>query len=299
MKSIITHTLLGLCLLCASYASAQDARVYMNTARGTSIFQLHSINSTSIVAEDDLLENTKTRNQTYLGDYIYTFEGLFGRTAGLGVVVPVVHQFSFDEISEMVLIDEMGKGDASITLDHNFFGGMSMTKEVFNRTQPGIYSGIHFTFTFPTGEYDADQSSNIGSNRHTTKALYQLSFPFYDASAWLDIYAAAKIFGDNTDFEETSTLSQNDLYTLSSYFSKNITPHVWWELGAIYSSGGAIYIDGEENAPRQKTVQAAVGLSSSLWKEGSIRFLYSPTLYDNRDGFEKGYAFQVRFQQLF
>lgn len=67
----------------------------------------------------------------------------------------------------------------------------------------------------------------------------------------------------------------------------------------VYANGGSIFINNTKQVGNQNTLQGALGFSATLWKKGTLRSLYMPTLYDNRDNFAKGYSVQFRYQQLF
>ena len=301
-----THGFLKICMLAcplllfATAIQAQDARVYLNTPRGTSIFQFNVIDSNSSTDDEDGLENQVTDSKTYLTNYIYAMEGLFGRTASLGITAPIVDYFSYDSATDSILNNMSGLGDIGITIDHNFYGGMSMDKKVFAETPPCNYGGIHMVLSTPTGAYDPSNTTNIGSNRFSLKVLLQQSFILNKATAWLDLYASSTFFWDNDEYQGSNTLSQNAQFKLYSYYSQNIgSPRTWVELGMVYTNGGAIYVDGIEQASNQSTLQGALGLSATIWKRGTLRTLYMPTLYENRDNFHKGYSLQLRYQQLF
>ena len=279
---------------------AQDARMYLNVPRGTNVVQFNVINSNSAMDNADGLENQITDSKTYLPVYYYVFKGLWDRTASIGANVPIVDYFSYDKVSDSVLNDLVGMGDISLTLDHNFYGGMSMSKEEFAKTPPRNFAGIHLVFTIPTGSYNPSNTTNIGSNRYALKILLQQSFILNKATAWLDIYASATIYWNNDDYEGSNTLSQNAIYKLYTYYSQNIaSPKTWAEIGMVYSYGGDIFINGAEQVGNQSTIQGALGLSATIWKKGTIRALYMPTFYDNRANFHRGYSVQFRYQQLF
>jgi outer membrane putative beta-barrel porin/alpha-amylase len=288
-----------LCSLYSSPVFASYARAYANAPKGSHICQFHSISSSSSTDDEDSLENRKTEMNIYTPLYIFTFEGLNERAGGIGFTFPLVDYFSYDKGAGTVLEDETGLGDLTLLFDHNFYGGKSMEAEEFARTKPGTYGGIHFALTLPIGDYSSSKGVNIGSNRCELKTTYQHSIALNDSATWLEFYGSVKIFGDNDKYLGGNELSQDPLFGLDVYLSHDVTPTVWLETGLIYTNGGAISINGTEQVEKQSVLNVQLGFRAPMWRKASIRFFYAPTLYDNRDGFVKGYAVRTMFQQVF
>lgn len=298
-NSIMICLVASLCSLYSNSAFASYARAYANAPKGTHIFQFHAISSTSSTDDEDSLANRKTEIDIYSPMYIFTFEGLNERAGGIGLTFPLVDYFSYDEVEGTVLDDETGMGDLTILFDHNFFGAKSMEAEEFANTKPGTYGGIHLALTLPTGDYDSSKSANIGNNRYEFKTTYQHSIAFNDSATWLEFYGSVKIFGDNDDYLGTNELSQDPLFGLDVYLSHDVTPTVWLEAGLIYTNGGAISINEAEQVEGQNVLKGQLGFKAPMWRKASIRFFYTPTLYDNRDDFVRGYSTRIMFQQIF
>ena len=267
-------------ILCCFSVKAQWARVYANAPKGTNFLELTTANVNSNTWVDAAIpSNYKSRYNSASLIYERTFSGLRKNSLGLGVIVPAARLLSFNNATNQVVTNIEGMGDMGFLLDQNLWGAPALTKEEFEKTPARTYSGLHFIFTIPTGKYDASSPTNIGSNRTSLEATYQYTQVWDKGHQQLDIYANSYFYGDNTQYLETETLSQNPVFEIQAYYSINFSAVSWFELGATYSAGGKTYVNKVQTSNSQSNFVLAAGLSTHAWPGSLITFNYNSTVY--------------------
>ena len=99
----------------------------------------------------------------------------------------------------------------------------------------------------PIGEYNNDQSLNIGQNRWYGR----LGLPIvWQLGAWvpgrrttLEFLPAVWLFGNNTDYVG-QTLETDPMFQLDAHLTRDFTERLWGSLDAAWYSGGQATIDG-------------------------------------------------------
>jgi hypothetical protein len=260
-------------------ANAQVGRFFLNVPKDTNlIIGTYNGVRSNTWADDALVDDgIESRNQTFTFAYAYV-TALNGRSGGPGIAVPVSSMLSYDEGTNEVILDTSGIGDIALTFDYNLFGAPSLPREEFLKHVPGNYSGLHFSLSTPTGEYDRNASTNIGSNRWAFKTTLNYSLTSDGGQSWWDFYPSVRIFSDNDEFRGRSTLSQKPLYGFEAHYSRNVARTAWVSGGVVTSFGGATEIDGERAAESQSNVRLALGAGFAAWPGGAVILGYNRTV---------------------
>ena len=291
--------LLVIFILYSVSAQAQWARLYANAPKHSNFIEITPASSASNTWLDPSIPTQyRSRYNSVSLAYIFTFPLFQKKSAGLGIIIPAAHVLSYNESTSIVNLNTGGMGDISFSFDQNLWGGPSMTKEVFEKTPAQTYSGIHFLFTIPTGKYSVQNENNIGSNRYSLKATYQYTQVWNKGDIQLDFYGGTTFFGDNTQYLDTNTLSEDVLVDVQAHFSYNFTPVAWAEVGAMWSGGGKTYTNGVQRSNSQNNYVGVLGIGTRAWKGCSFFFIYNNTLFypDNTPDTEN---MIVQFLQIF
>ena len=199
-----------------------------------------------------------------------------GRTGGLSLVLP---HADIDVAAGPFGTGAAGTGDIGIVAEVNLFGAPALDREAFADWTPETFASVHLLATLPTGGYDPDDPVNVGSNRWSLAPTVNYSYTPDAGATWLEAYATARIFGDNTDAPGAAgTLEQRPLYQVELHASRNLTPDFWLTADAYYDRGGETVLDGAAQDNAADTWRLGAGLGLRVGTIGTLFVNYDTTV---------------------
>lgn len=199
-----------------------------------------------------------------------------GRTGGLSFVLP---HADIDVAAGPFGASETGFGDIGIVAEVNIFGAPALSKEAFQQWEPETFASFHLLATFPTGAYDSDRPVNVGSNRWSLAPTINYSYTPDAGWTWLEVYATARVFGDNTDaLGAADTLEQDALYQIELHASRNLTSNFWLTADVYYDWGGETRLDGVGQDNAADTWRLGAGLGWRVPSVGTVFLNYESTV---------------------
>jgi len=282
-------TMLAMGALCPPQALAQmPARFYLDTLSGGNavplIFESISGNTNPF---DPALTVTPDANfdaTMALVGYAHTFS-LFDRAAMGAIILPMGRiSGDFGAASESA----SGFGDPTLEFTINIIGPPAQ-KNIPDilRYQPGFSVDLLADLALPIGEYDSDQSLNIGQNRWYGRLgmpiIWQLGDWVPNRRTTLEFLPAVWLFGDNDDYAGGQTLETDPMFQLDAHLTRDFTEQFWGSLDAAWYNGGQATIDGVEG---EKLNNIGVGLTLGYTVNDnlSLTFGYKSTVNDNDPG---------------
>lgn len=274
--------LIALCLVnFGEFANAQIARSYLNAPQGNLfMYSFAGSRSNTGGVENLPIPLTETRLQTQSLIYSRILD-IGGRCGGLGFALPVQDLLSYNTEAGQVVARESGIGDPSVTFEMNLFGAPALQKEEFADWTPGNYSGLHFMFGLPLGEYDSNQAVNLGANRFTFRPLLNYSLTPDEGKSWLDFYASTFFYSENRQYLGDNRLEQSPLGNLELHYSRTLYDRLWGGVGIIGMFGGKTEVNGEPNSPSQQIGRFALTAGSPMFKGATAIFGYNDTFARN------------------
>lgn len=273
-----------LVLFIVAVANAQYGRLYVNVPRNYNYLQLHYYNTISNSWAEQSIPNDKIESITNLGSLSFTkVVNIFGRCGGPGIVVPYSSMLSFNKETDTITYRTSGFGDPSFTFDCNIFGGPSLRKPDYDVHTPKSYMSAHYVMSFPLGSYNDTKSTNIGANRYTYKFTLNYSITTMKGINWIDMYASVKLSSKNHSYLIDKVLSQDPVYGFEFHYSqdifgKTLGKHFWINLGAIYSGGGKVSVDGI-GGKDQNSLKLCGAVAFPTWTHGSIILSYNGSVW--------------------
>ncbi len=294
----MTAAALAAALIASTSAVAGKARDYLNAPVNTwvTFYNLGFSNSDAPVAEgaDYGIAGLMT-DVTSQSLILSRILDLGGRTGGLSLVLPYA---DIDVAAGPFGGGASGIGDIGIVAEVNLFGAPALSREAFADWTPETFASFHLLATFPTGAYDADDPVNVGSNRWSLAPTINYSFTPDAGWTWLEVYATARIFGDNTDAPGTADrLEQRPLYQLELHASRNLTPNLWLTADAYYDRGGRTVLDGALQDNAADRWRLGTGLGLRLPSVGTL-FLNYDSSVSAPAGQPEGDAFRLTFARV-
>ncbi|MCB0631134.1 MAG: transporter [Saprospiraceae bacterium] len=263
MKNIFLLALLSLISLQAM-AQLDGARVYWALPKNMNIVSAHLISGKANASLNNMSfvnPSVTVDNNLYMLTYTRS-QPLFGRTFYSTLVVPAA------DITATVNLDPQGPATSSSTLFQHGLGDIVWSNTINLIGAPGLMIKdyvrhesptlvyLQAAATFPTGQYDASNPVNIGSNQFKVKLgmpVVQRIGPAVDGQRMaLEIFPAYTFIGRNDDLQGQE-VAQSGVFTLETHLSKDITKEAFLSLDYSYINGGSSDFISKESGSVVKT----------------------------------------------
>jgi len=290
MRGIATVLVLG--AICPSQAQAQmPARFYWKTLSGGNaiplIFQSVSGNTNPFDPSHHVTAGADIDATLALTGYAHTFS-LLDHSAMAALLVPMGRISSDVAVAGHTTSQSIsGFGDPMLEFDINIFGPKAQ-KNIPDalRYEPGFSVDLLADLALPVGEYDNDQSLNLGQNRWYGRlgmpVICQLGPWVPGRRTTLEFLPSVWLFGDNDDYVG-QTMETDPIFQLDGHLTRDLTEHFWASLDGVWFTGGQASIDGVEG---EKLNNLAFGptLGYTINDNLSLTFGYKSTVHDDDPG---------------
>jgi hypothetical protein len=287
---MVASTLLAAGALCATQAQAQvPGRFYWKSLSGANGVPL-IINSISGNTNPFDMGHTVTPGANFdatlaMTGYARTFA--VGDRAAMAAIIFPMGRISGDittPTGRSSTEAASGFGDPMLEFNLNLIGPKAQ-KNVPDvvRYQPGLSVDLLADLALPIGEYNSDQSLNIGQNRWYGRIGFPVIWQIGDwvpgRRTTLELLPAAWMFGDNTDFVG-QTLKTDPLFQLDMHLTRDFTEHFWGALDAAWYTGGRATVSGVQG---KKLDNIGVGftLGYTVNDNLNLTFGYKSTINDS------------------
>jgi hypothetical protein len=240
--------------------------------------------------------------------YAKTFE-FAGQQAGAFALVPfgeVDGTLNFNAnpfIPGSVSGNSNGLSDLQLGVTFGITGAPNLPLAEYVTYKPGFAAGVLARVYLPTGEYDADELFNLGTNRWAFQlgGLFSQTFgeSFLDPRlTTIEVIPAVTIFGDNDDPFRGETLAQDPLLTLEAHVTHNLSRAVWVSADLFAMSGGETETDGVSDDNSKYSLGLGATISVAVSKTSAIKATYGE-IVDRNDAGMDGSAFRLLYTQFF
>ena len=297
----LAATILSLGALCPPQALAQvPARFYLKSledANGVPLI-VNSIsgNTNPFDPSHRVTAGANFDATLALGGYAHTFSVL-DRAAMAAILFPM------GRISGDVTVggktakqSANGFGDPVVEFDINVIGPKSQ-KNLADalRYEPGFSLDLLADLAIPIGEYNSDQTLNIGQNRWYGRLgapiVWQLGPWVPGRRTTLELLPSAWIFGTNDNFVG-QTLKSKPLYQVDSHLTRDFTEHLWGSGDLSWYTGGKATINGVEGTKRND-LALGLTLGYSINENLNLTVGYKSTVNDSGPNAMRMDAFMV------
>lgn len=240
-------------LFCAQLSFAQvPPRFYWKSLKDSNgfpvIFQSLSGNANPADSSRRVSEDAEFEAELMIAGYARMFE-LFDRSTTLALLLPMGRVSSDVTVGGRTVSDNVsGIGDPMIEFDINIIGPKAIDNlPDLMRYEPGFSMDIIVDLVIPIGEYDDDESLNIGQNRWSGRIGVPIVWQF---GPWipgkrmtLEMLPSVWFYEDNDDFLD-GTLETDPLFLLENHLTRDFTSEFWGSFDATWAKGGEATIDG-------------------------------------------------------
>ncbi len=259
--------------LSATRARAQDLepRAYAPNPTGANFIVAGYGHTSGDVTLDPSVPVTDVSARVNMAALFYgrTF-GLFGHSASAGIQTPYAWGTLEGNVGEQRRsIYRSGLGDLRLRLTTTLIGGPALDLREFVKQKPRTTLGASVVVVTPTGQYDPAKLVNLGTNRWAVKPEVGVSHPA--GRWWLEGYAGAWLFSDNTDFFGGSRRAQSAIMTLQGHVSYAFRPRLWMAGDATFYTGGRTTVDGVAKADLQRNSRFGLTMAVPLNRRSSVK----------------------------
>lgn len=263
MKNIFLITILTLFSLQA-FAQLDGARTYWALPKNMNILSAHLITGKANASINNLSfinPSATVDNNMYMLTYTRS-QPLFGRTFYSTFIIPAA------DITATVNLDPQGPASISSTLfQHglgdivwsntiNLIGAEGLMIKDYVRHEDPMLVYLQAAATFPTGQYDASNPVNIGSNQFKLKVglpVVKRIGPWVDGKRMtMEAFPAYTFIGKNDDFQGQE-IEQEGVFTLETHLTKDVTQQAFFSLDYSYINGGSADFISKESGAVLKT----------------------------------------------
>ncbi|MBB1464592.1 transporter [Vibrio sp. SG41-7] len=160
------------------------------------------------------------------------------------------------------------------------------------RYQPGFQMDLLLDLSVPLGEYDEDNTLNMGTNRFWGRVGFPMMYQLGDVwapskRASFELLPAITWYGDNDDFHGGS--QSTDLgYSLGAHLTYDVSQHVWVSLNYSYVKSGDYTNTGADGSTTkgdgQEMSSVGVTVATDLTRNLNASIGYSTTINDDGPG---------------
>jgi hypothetical protein len=262
-----------------------EPRLYLPLPTGLNMVVPSYTYSSGAVVVDGTLPITDFRSTTHMATlaYVRTF-GLFGRSAQVQAVTPLVSGTARAVVAgQDTSRDLHGLADPQLRLAVNLVGGPARRRAELAGVRFGTVVGASVSLGLPLGHYDHDRYLNVGANRWALKPELGVVQPLGPGWA-LEGYAGVWLFGHNTAFLDTATVTQEPLWTLQGHVVRAFGRRGWLALDGTLVYGGSTLVNGTVQNTFQRNVRLGATGGWFLGGGHGLRAAFSDGVYTRLGG---------------
>jgi hypothetical protein len=181
-----------------------------------------------------------------------------------------------------------GYGDPMFEFNYNLIGPKAQRNiPDAQRYEPGFSLDLLVDLAVPIGEYDNEQTVNLGLNRWYGRIgapiVWQLGDWVPSRRTTLEFLPVVWLFGDNTDYVGGKTLKTDPMFQLDAHLTRDFTKGLWGALDLTWYKGGGSTVNG---VPGGDLNNLGVGFTLGYTVNDNIglTFGYKSTVNDSAPG---------------
>ncbi|MCG3149091.1 MAG: hypothetical protein PCFJNLEI_02550 [Verrucomicrobiae bacterium] len=295
--------ILAFTIICPMFASAQvPPRFYWKSLAGGQavpvIFQSLNANANPLDPSSFIPSDAQVEANVATVGYAIMLP-MFDRTLTLAILEPMGRVSGTTTIAgKSYNEDATGFGDPTLEVGYNLIGPKAI-KNIPDmlRYEPKFSLDLIVDIAFPIGEYDNDQSLNLGQNRWYGRVgapiVWQIGPWVPGRRTTLELFPSVWFYSDNTDFVG-QTLSTDPLFHLEAHLTRDITEHFWASFDTTWKAGGKASLDGVEGSSLN-TLAVGITLGYQINDNLSLTAGYMTTVNDSDPGDMQMDAFRISF----
>lgn len=227
-----------------AHAEFDGPRTYWSLPQNTNIVSAHYVSGVANVAWTNwsrVQPNVDLDTTVFLVGYTRV-QPIFGRTVFWQATLPSA-TIRTSSVLPVPTNDTFvnGLGDLAIGGTMNLYGAPGMRARDWVRNDLDLEVNLGASIHAPTGQYDADEALNVGSNQWKAR----VSLPIVKSiGQWvpgkrttLEIMPAVMLFGDNNN-AQGNRIKQDPLYSVEAHLTRDLMEGLFLSLDYTWLEGG-------------------------------------------------------------
>lgn len=280
------------------YAAGDGPRVFWAVPVDTNVITPMYIGLDSNFGFDSSLIVPDAEFNTNIMALMYTRAISFGGHLGsVSVIVPGAKVEASLGNLPALQGESSGLGDITVMGVYSIMGAPAYSKEEFASYVPETIVDLLLAVTAPTGEYDADKTINLGTNRWSIRVGAPIMHFFSTGpgnSTSLEVQPSVTFFTDNDDV----SLEQDPLYKVEAHLTHDLSMMLWGSLDAMYTAGGETTVNGIEKDNSQSSLGLGVSLGAFFSPTLGMTISYAEIVSNNEHS-QDGRMFRMVGKYLF
>ena len=289
-------------LFCALVAQTSQAdigdgpRAYLPPPIDTDVFSLYGMNvsGNSMIGSGRVTPHLNLDVDLVVAQYTRTME-IRDRYISFTAVQPAGRLTSSLSLPNVAIAgaeaSSEGLGDTQLLLTAGLYNLPPLTKETYRDYKPSFAVGGLARVTLPTGEYDQQQSANLGANRYSLQLGAPITLGFGESFldprlTTIDFLPSITLFGNNDDPSTGDTLRQEPLFKLETHVTHNLSSGFWLSLDSVYTFGGETETDGTAQNDAQRSFGLGGSLGLQFSKSLGLKASYGKIVDHNENGLD-------------
>ena len=225
---------------------------------------------------------------------------LLGRPAMLAVLAPMGRVTATGTVAgNTVSQSASGYGDPLVEFNINLIGPEPiMNIPDMLRYEPGFSLDLIVDLAIPIGEYDNDQSVNLGQNRWYGRIgapiVWQIGAWVPGRRTTFELLPSVWLFGDNDDYLAGQNLETDPMFQVEAHLTRDFTEHFWGSVDAASLSGGKSTINGQSGSSLDN-IGLGYTLGYQINENIQFTFGYMATVNDSDPGDLQMDGFRISF----
>jgi hypothetical protein len=252
-KRVVPALSIAILLNTPVFAIDTDPLDYVAPKAGVNVFGFYYGNwqSNKQYSNSNQVGNTSI-DVNYGTSTLVRFHDVGGYVVGTKLILPVKNV-------EVGNSDNSGIGDPTL----------AFPVWLYSNPQTSTHFAINTYLQLPLGEYDKNDTVNLGDNRYSLTFQPGFTTALTDKLS-LDLVADVQFFGKNDDIKGGSKHKKENLYSVQTHLTYSILPNLQASIGAYKYIGGETSIDGVGNNDKTNTTTGIASLG--YWATGTDNF---------------------------
>ncbi len=280
------------------YAAGDGPRVFWAVPVDTNVITPMYFNIDSNYGFDNSLVVPDAKFNTDIYALMYTRAiSVGGNLGSISVIVPGAKVDASLGNIPALQGESSGLGDITVMGVFSLMGAPAYAQKDFASYTPETIVDLLVAVTAPTGEYDADKSINIGTNRWSFRVGAPIMHFFSTGpgnTTSLEVQPSVTFFTDNDD----ALLEQAPLYRLEAHVTHDFNMMLWGSVDAMYTTGGETTVNGLDKDNSQRSLGLGVSLGAFFSPTIGMTLSYGEIVSNNEHS-QDGSMFRVTGKYLF
>jgi len=280
------------------FAAGDGPRVFWAVPVGTNVLTPMYFSLDSNYGFDDSLVVPDAKFDTNIAALMYTRTiSVGGNLGSISVIVPGAKVEASVGNLPALQGESSGLGDITVMGVFSLMGAPAYSKEEFASYTPETIVDLLIAVTAPTGEYDAEKSINLSSDRWTVRVGAPIMH-FFSAgpgnSTSLEVQPSVTFFTN----KYYTSLEQSPMYRLEAHVTHDFSMMFWGSVDAMYTAGGETTVLGVEKDNSQRSLGLGVSLGAFFSKTMGMTVSYGE-IVNNNEYSQDGSMLRITGKYLF